>query len=85
MGLTPEQAMDRGILFAGSPETVYQQIMDFYNTVGGFGHLVMVGRSGFMTHAETENSIKLFAREILPRLREIRPVVAGFDSSGCRA
>jgi hypothetical protein len=40
----------------------------------------MVGRSGFMTHAETENSIKLFAREILPRLREIRPVVAGFDS-----
>jgi alkanesulfonate monooxygenase SsuD/methylene tetrahydromethanopterin reductase-like flavin-dependent oxidoreductase (luciferase family) len=80
MGLTPQQAMDRGILFAGSPETVYQQIMDFYNTVGGFGHLVMVGRSGFMTHAETENSIKLFAREILPRLREIRPVVAGFDS-----
>ena len=80
MSLTPEQAMERGILFAGSPETVYQQIMDFYHTVGGFGHLVMVGRSGFMSHAETENSIKLFGREILPRLREVQPVIAGFDS-----
>jgi alkanesulfonate monooxygenase SsuD/methylene tetrahydromethanopterin reductase-like flavin-dependent oxidoreductase (luciferase family) len=79
MGLSAEQAMARGILFAGSPETVYQQIMDFYNTVGGFGQLVMVGRSGFMTHAETENSIKLFAREVLPRLREIQPVIAGFN------
>ena len=51
----------------------------FYDEVGGFGHLVMVGRSGFMTHAETEKGIKLFAREVLPRLKEIAPVEAGFN------
>ena len=77
IGVSVEQAMDRGILFAGSPDTVHKQIMDFYETVGGFGNLVMVGRSGYMTHAESEKGIKLFAREVLPRLAEIKPVTAG--------
>lgn len=74
IGITAAEAMERGILFAGSPDTVYQQIMDFYDTVGGFGHLVMVGRSGFMTHAEAEKSIQRFGQEVLPRLKEIAPV-----------
>jgi alkanesulfonate monooxygenase SsuD/methylene tetrahydromethanopterin reductase-like flavin-dependent oxidoreductase (luciferase family) len=77
IGINAEQAMARGLLFAGSPDTVYQQIMDFYDKVGGFGHLVMIGRSGFMTHAEAEKSIKLFAQEVLPRLKEIAPVSVG--------
>ena len=68
------QAMARGILFAGSPDTVYRQIMDFYRKVGGFGHLVMIGRSGFMTHAEAEKGIARFAKDVLPRLKEIAPV-----------
>jgi alkanesulfonate monooxygenase SsuD/methylene tetrahydromethanopterin reductase-like flavin-dependent oxidoreductase (luciferase family) len=76
-GLDADQAMRRGILFAGSPDTVYRQIMDLYEDVGGFGHLVMVGRSGYMTHAEAQRNITLFAREVLPRLRAIAPVTAG--------
>jgi hypothetical protein len=27
-----------------------------------------------MTHAESEKSIRLFSNEVLPRLREIKPV-----------
>ena len=77
IGLNAGQAMARGLLFAGSPDTVYQQIMDFYDKVGGFRHLVMIGRSGFMTHAEAEKSIKLFGQEVLPRLKEIAPVTVG--------
>jgi alkanesulfonate monooxygenase SsuD/methylene tetrahydromethanopterin reductase-like flavin-dependent oxidoreductase (luciferase family) len=77
IGITAEQAMARGILFAGSPDTVYRQIMDFYDKVGGFGHLVMIGRSGFMTHAEAEKGITRFAKEVLPRLREVAPVTVG--------
>jgi alkanesulfonate monooxygenase SsuD/methylene tetrahydromethanopterin reductase-like flavin-dependent oxidoreductase (luciferase family) len=76
MAITPEQAMAQGILFAGNPDSVYRQIMEFYDKVGGFGHLAMIGRSGFMTHAESEKGIRLFAREVLPRLREIGPVPA---------
>ena len=74
VSITPEQAIADGILFAGSPDTVYQQIMSFYDKVGGFGHVSLVGRSGFMTHAESEKGIRLFANEVLPRLREIKPV-----------
>ena len=77
IGITAEQAMERGILFAGSPDTVYEQIMSFYKEVGGFDHLIMVGRSGFLTHAEAEKGIRLFAQEVLPRLREIAPVPVG--------
>jgi alkanesulfonate monooxygenase SsuD/methylene tetrahydromethanopterin reductase-like flavin-dependent oxidoreductase (luciferase family) len=76
MSITPEQAMAQGILFAGNPDSVYRQIMEFYDKVGGFGHLAMIGRSGFMTHAESEQGIRLFAKEVLPRLREIAPIPA---------
>jgi alkanesulfonate monooxygenase SsuD/methylene tetrahydromethanopterin reductase-like flavin-dependent oxidoreductase (luciferase family) len=75
IGMTTEQAMKRGILFVGSPDTVYRQIMDFYEEVGGFGHLVLVGRTGHMTHPETEKSIKLFSKEVLPRLRAIPAII----------
>ena len=67
--------MKRGILFVGSPDTVYRQIADFYEEVGGFGHLVLVGRTGHMTHPETEKSIKLFSKEVLPRLRAIPAII----------
>ena len=73
IGLDAEQAMKRGILFAGSPDTVHRQLMDFHDEVGGFGHLVMIGRSGFMTHAEAERGIRLFAKEVLPRLEQVAP------------
>jgi alkanesulfonate monooxygenase SsuD/methylene tetrahydromethanopterin reductase-like flavin-dependent oxidoreductase (luciferase family) len=75
IGMTAEQATRQGILFVGDPDSVHEQIMDFYDTVGGFGHLVMVGRSGFMTHAEAEKNIKLFSKEVLPRLRAVAPVL----------
>jgi alkanesulfonate monooxygenase SsuD/methylene tetrahydromethanopterin reductase-like flavin-dependent oxidoreductase (luciferase family) len=68
------QAIEQGLMVAGSPDTVYRQIMEFYDKVGGFEHLILMGRSGFMTHDEAEKGIKLFAREVLPRLREVAPV-----------
>jgi alkanesulfonate monooxygenase SsuD/methylene tetrahydromethanopterin reductase-like flavin-dependent oxidoreductase (luciferase family) len=75
--ISVEQAMADGIVFAGNPDSVYRQIMTFYEQVGGFGHLSLIGRTGFMTHAESEKSIRLFSTEVLPRLREIKPVTVG--------
>ena len=71
--MTAEQATARGILFVGNPDTVYRQITEFSDKVGGFGHLVMIGRSGFLTHAEAEKGIKLFSQDVLPRLKAIAP------------
>jgi alkanesulfonate monooxygenase SsuD/methylene tetrahydromethanopterin reductase-like flavin-dependent oxidoreductase (luciferase family) len=66
--MTAEQAIQRQIMFAGNPETVTKQIMAAYDTLGGFGHLIFIGRSGFLTHEEAEKSIRLLAKEVMPRL-----------------
>ncbi len=77
MSITAADAMAQGILFAGGPDSVYRQIMEFYDRVGGFGHLSLIGRSGFMTHEELKTGIRLFTQEVLPRLRAIEPVEVG--------
>jgi alkanesulfonate monooxygenase SsuD/methylene tetrahydromethanopterin reductase-like flavin-dependent oxidoreductase (luciferase family) len=74
-GVTAEMAMAGGRMYAGNPDTVYRQIMDFYDKVGGFGHLIMVGKTGHITHDEAVKNITLFSKEVLPRLREVKPVV----------
>jgi alkanesulfonate monooxygenase SsuD/methylene tetrahydromethanopterin reductase-like flavin-dependent oxidoreductase (luciferase family) len=76
IGITAEQAIARGILCAGNPDTVYKQIMDIYDKVGGFGHLIFIGRSGFLDHREAEKGIRLMATEVLPRLPAATPTPA---------
>jgi alkanesulfonate monooxygenase SsuD/methylene tetrahydromethanopterin reductase-like flavin-dependent oxidoreductase (luciferase family) len=67
-----EALVDQGIAFAGNPDTVYRQIERHYRAVGGYGHLLMLGQSGFLEHADTEKGIKRFARDVYPRLKELR-------------
>jgi hypothetical protein len=74
MSTTVEQAMAQGILFAGNPDSVFRQLKRFHDSVGGFGHLTMIGRTGAMTHAESEMNIRLFGAEVLPRLKALEPV-----------
>jgi alkanesulfonate monooxygenase SsuD/methylene tetrahydromethanopterin reductase-like flavin-dependent oxidoreductase (luciferase family) len=68
IGINAETAIQRGILVAGNPDTVVRQIMEIYNKVDGFAHLIFVGRSGFLTHEEAKKTIRLMAEEVLPRL-----------------
>jgi hypothetical protein len=44
-----------------------------YDHVGGFGHLLNMGQAGFLEHDETVHGIKMFAREVYPRLQEAFP------------
>ncbi|HEV2185964.1 MAG TPA: LLM class flavin-dependent oxidoreductase [Stellaceae bacterium] len=68
IGITAETAIQRGILVAGNPDTVTRQIMDIYDKVDGFAHLIFIGRSGFLTHDEAKKTIRLMSKEVLPRL-----------------
>jgi len=63
--------MARGNVFAGTPDQVYEQIKTLYEYAGGFGHLIMMGQAGFLTMAETLGSLKLYAKEVVPRLKEL--------------
>jgi alkanesulfonate monooxygenase SsuD/methylene tetrahydromethanopterin reductase-like flavin-dependent oxidoreductase (luciferase family) len=58
-----------GYFFAGGPDTVLDQLCDFYERVGGFGHFLMMVQGGTMGFELTERSMARFAHEVLPRFR----------------
>jgi alkanesulfonate monooxygenase SsuD/methylene tetrahydromethanopterin reductase-like flavin-dependent oxidoreductase (luciferase family) len=64
------ELIDTGIGFGGTPDQVFEQIKDFHQYVGGFGNLLAMMQGGDLSHAETTDSMRLFAREVLPRLRD---------------
>jgi alkanesulfonate monooxygenase SsuD/methylene tetrahydromethanopterin reductase-like flavin-dependent oxidoreductase (luciferase family) len=66
-----EQLIESGTCFAGTPDDVYDQIKALSDSVGGFGHLLMFGQGGFLDHKDTVANITLFAKEVMPRLREL--------------
>jgi len=59
-----------GMMFCGTPDQVYRQITEFSDAVGGFGNLLMMGQGGQLSHTDTVDNLKLFAREVMPRLKE---------------
>jgi alkanesulfonate monooxygenase SsuD/methylene tetrahydromethanopterin reductase-like flavin-dependent oxidoreductase (luciferase family) len=67
---TVADTMRSGLLFAGTPDQVYRQIVEFYEEIGGFGVMQMMAQAGTMSHADTVDSLTLFAKEVLPRLEE---------------
>lgn len=55
---------------------VYRQIMDCSAELGGFGHPLFIGRSGFPIRAGAKKSIRPSAAKVPPRLNESPPTVA---------
>jgi alkanesulfonate monooxygenase SsuD/methylene tetrahydromethanopterin reductase-like flavin-dependent oxidoreductase (luciferase family) len=68
---TVDEYINAGIAFAGNPDTVFEQIKEFSEHVGGIGQLLMMGQGGHINHEDTVDNLTLFSREVLPRLREL--------------
>ncbi len=68
---TLDQQMARGNVFAGTPDQVYEQIKAFWEYSGGFGHMMIMGQAGFLSDADALKSMRLYADEVYPRLREL--------------
>jgi alkanesulfonate monooxygenase SsuD/methylene tetrahydromethanopterin reductase-like flavin-dependent oxidoreductase (luciferase family) len=66
-----EELIERGVIFAGNPDTVFRQIEHFNHYVGGLGNLMIMGQGGFLDHDETVSNLTLFANEVYPRIREL--------------
>jgi alkanesulfonate monooxygenase SsuD/methylene tetrahydromethanopterin reductase-like flavin-dependent oxidoreductase (luciferase family) len=69
--MTVADAIDAGLVFAGTPDDVFDQLRAFYDHVGGFGHLLMMGQGGLLSHEDTVANLTLFSREVLPRLADL--------------
>jgi alkanesulfonate monooxygenase SsuD/methylene tetrahydromethanopterin reductase-like flavin-dependent oxidoreductase (luciferase family) len=66
-----EELIERGVIFAGNPDTVFKQIKAFNDYVGGLGNLMIMGQGGFLDHDETVSNLTLFANEVYPQLKEL--------------
>lgn len=66
-----EQLVENGTIFAGSPETVVEQITAFHDKVGGFGHLLLHSQAGPMSPEITRKGIRNFARRVKPALETL--------------
>ena len=66
--MSVDEAIDAGLSFAGTPDDVFDQLKAFYDHVGGFGHLLMMGQGGLISHEDTVDNLTLFSKEVLPRL-----------------
>jgi alkanesulfonate monooxygenase SsuD/methylene tetrahydromethanopterin reductase-like flavin-dependent oxidoreductase (luciferase family) len=69
--MTVAEAIDAGLVFAGTPDDVYDQLRAFYDHVGGFGHLLMMGQGGLISHEETVANLRLFSGSVLPRIADL--------------
>jgi hypothetical protein len=50
---------------------VVDQITKFYNHVGGFGHVLMMGHAGPLEYGASARSLELYATEVAPRLEAL--------------
>jgi len=69
----------------GTPDSVVRQIEDLYGKVGGFGHLIAMLHAGDMDFDTTAKSMKLFAREVMPRIKNLGSKSEGFGPLAQRA
>jgi alkanesulfonate monooxygenase SsuD/methylene tetrahydromethanopterin reductase-like flavin-dependent oxidoreductase (luciferase family) len=67
-----QDLIEAAILFCGTPDQVHAQIAEFVDYTGGLGHLLSMGQAGFLSHADTVDSMTLFGKEVLPRLKAVQ-------------
>jgi alkanesulfonate monooxygenase SsuD/methylene tetrahydromethanopterin reductase-like flavin-dependent oxidoreductase (luciferase family) len=65
--------IDANIVFAGTPDQVYDQFCEFNDYVGGVGTFVTMLHGGELGHAKTLDNIRLFGEKVAPRLDERYP------------
>jgi alkanesulfonate monooxygenase SsuD/methylene tetrahydromethanopterin reductase-like flavin-dependent oxidoreductase (luciferase family) len=73
-----QDMIDGGVMFCGTPDQVYRQIVDFCEHCGGMGNLLAMAQAGFLPHEDTVDNLTLLAKEVMPRLQEYRQ--PGVDS-----
>jgi alkanesulfonate monooxygenase SsuD/methylene tetrahydromethanopterin reductase-like flavin-dependent oxidoreductase (luciferase family) len=73
--ITMEYLCDN-VWIVGSPATVVDKIRALYEAVGGFGTL-LIGATDWPDPRTWDTSMRLFAEEVAPALRDLSPTAAG--------
>lgn len=73
-----EYFRENHIAIWGTPDSVVKQIKSLYRKSGGLGHLIAMMHSGDMDFKTTAKSMTLFAKEVVPKLKNLGSVSDGF-------
>ena len=71
--ITWDHLVDTGFFFVGDAETVYQRIRQHYEESGGYGVLLLVLGKDYGTRQQRARSLRRFAAEVAPRLKDLDP------------
>ncbi len=67
---TVDDFLKKGIFICGGPDSVAQQLEDYQKKIG-FGKVICLMQFGTLPADLTKNSMELFARKVMPKLRHI--------------
>ncbi|OJU82948.1 MAG: hypothetical protein BGO11_20515 [Solirubrobacterales bacterium 70-9] len=67
IGAPVRQLVDEGYMIAGDPDSVYEQLENLFDTVGGLGNLIPMMQYSTMSYDLVEKSMKRLAEDVLPR------------------
>lgn len=65
-----EELVKTGLLFAGTPEDIIEQIEEFEDYVGPFGNLMAGMHGGTLGVEETRESMHLLAEQVVPHFKD---------------
>jgi alkanesulfonate monooxygenase SsuD/methylene tetrahydromethanopterin reductase-like flavin-dependent oxidoreductase (luciferase family) len=68
-----DQLAEAGVYHLGDPDTVAQELRQFYETAGGFGTLLIVTGKKWATRDKVFRSMRLFMEQVAPRLAGLVP------------
>ena len=70
--LTYEDLVEMGYILVGSPDTVTRTLLERQETLR-CGRVIGLFQVGDMPHKKAVRNMELFAREVMPRVREAVP------------
>jgi alkanesulfonate monooxygenase SsuD/methylene tetrahydromethanopterin reductase-like flavin-dependent oxidoreductase (luciferase family) len=71
-----QDLIDSVLMFCGTPDQVHRQIVDFIGHTGGLGNLLCMAQAGYLDHEATADNLTLLAKEVMPRLKELKQPAA---------
>ena len=71
--VTFDQLAEAGVYHLGDPDTVAQELQQFYDAAGGFGTLLIVTGKKWATREKVFRSMRLFMEQVAPQLRGLVP------------
>ncbi len=69
-----EYFRENGVAVYGTPDQVVKQLKKMYKEIGGFGNLIAMLHSGDMPYKDVAKSMTLFAKEVVPQLKDLGTV-----------